>query len=808
MAAIFGRFSRRSQAILEESQRLAEKLGRPVASDTILLAILTQPGTPAAELLKQSGLEFEHLFEQLVPSETTGESETSPEVALLLEEALKLAARFRATEVEVEHVLAIIARNTALTGHKALVQANVDPARLLNRLTEWLFSLSVFSGQTDSATRERQEQGQEQRSELEKYTIDLTELAATRELDPVIGREKELDQLIAILLRRRKNNPLLLGDPGVGKTALVDGLAMRIAKQEVPRALIGKRVLLLDLSLVVAGTMYRGQFEERLKAIVQEIQDDGETILFIDEVHTLSGTGSAEGGFDAATILKPALARGELSLIGATTFDDYRTHVMKDKALDRRFQVLEVREPQPKDALRMLKGIRKELERHHAVKITDAALQAATDLSTRYIHDRFLPDKAIDILDEASTQHAPLFVKDQPLSRIQEELILVSEQKIAAIERAESDDEYALAKALAEQETQLLKEIRRLKKEQERTAILPEVTAAHVAGVVSQRTGIPLRDIEQSLQPVDFGKVQAILRENILGQHAATDAISQALLRGQLGLNPEHKPMGAFLLVGPTGTGKTETARVLAREVFGDQNALIKVDMSEYMERHSVSNLIGAPAGYVGFEQGGSLTEKVRRQPYAVVLFDEVEKAHPDVFNLLLQLLEDGYLTDNRGAKISFAHTLVLMTSNIGMQEFAKAARIGFERGSTDDTAGELRHAIDKELKSFFRPELLGRLSGVLYYQPLTREAIRALFTRRFAMLKQQLKKRKLNLQIPAPVLSWAVGKYVPESGARSIESLFLTSIEPAIIEAHAAHPAATTLALSIQDTHLHVRPA
>lgn len=805
MAAIFGRFSRRSQAVLEESQRIAERLSRPVQSDTVLLGILAEAHTPAADLLKDAGITYEELFNQLIPSEEGDPSAESAEVPLILEEAIKLAARFRFAYVEVEHLLYVIARDDRLSGNRALKRAGIEPTQLIGRLSEWLLSVAVLNNSQGQGGGEPQQAAERQqpaeRTELEKYTVDLTDLASTGDLDPVVGRENELDQVVQVLLRRRKNNPLLLGEPGVGKTAIVDALAQRIVDRQVPKALIGKRILMLDLSLVVAGTMYRGQFEERLKAILQEVLEDGDTILFIDELHTLSGTGSAEGGFDAANILKPALARGEISVIGATTYEEYRKHILKDKALDRRFQVVDVREPSTKDALKMLKGIRKELERHHRVRVTDEALRAAVELSTRYIHDRYLPDKAIDVLDEAATVHAEPYVEDAELSRLQQEINLVSQQKIEAVERAQSDDEYEYAKALSEKETQLLQELQNAKRAKGKLSGAPQVTAHHVALIVSKRTNIPVADVEHSLEPVDFARVQQILKKHVLGQDEATGRIGQALLRSQLGLQPEGKPIGSFLLVGPTGTGKTETARVLAREVFGDANALIKVDMSEYMERHSISNLIGAPAGYVGFEQGGSLTEQVRRRPYAVILFDEVEKAHPDVFNLLLQILEDGTLTDNTGNRVSFEHTLILMTSNIGMRSFTQAARVGFgvDKGDTEELHGHIK----KEIDEFFRPELLGRLSGVLYYRPLSREIVKKLVQRRFALLKANLKKHGLELTVEPSALAWAVEQFAPEAGARSIDTLFLHTIEPAIIGHMSTSATGAKLVLSAPDNQL-----
>ncbi len=811
MAAIFGRFSRHSQAVLEEAQRHAERLGRPVQTDILLLSILSQPGNPATELLKSIGATYTRLFEQLPPFFDVSIPGQTQEMHVVLEESIKLAGKFRFTFVEVEHILYVIARDERLLGNMLLRKAGIDPNLIVARLSEWLFSVSLLAQQQNQEQTENRMERAADRVEIEKYTVDLTEAAEDGELDPVIGREKEIEEMIRILLRRRKNNPLLLGEPGVGKTALVDALAQRIVNKKVPKALIGKRVLTLDLSLVVAGTMYRGQFEERLKAIVQEIQNQGDCIMFIDEIHTLSGTGSAEGGFDAANILKPALARGEISLIGATTHEEYRKHILKDKALDRRFQTLTVDEPSSREAVLMLKGIRRELEAHHQVRIPDEVLVSAVDLSTRYIHDRYLPDKAIDLIDEASALHSEPYIENLELKRLQEEVARISTEKAEAVESAITDSEYQYAKSLSEKETQLMQQLQQLKRSIVKEKRSVEVRIVDVSTVVAGRTGIPLTDIMQTLEPLDIQRVQHTLNKFILGQEEAVASISKSLLRSRLGLAPEKKPIGSFLLVGPTGVGKTETARILAKEVFGDSKALIKVDMSEYMERHTVSNLIGAPAGYVGYDQGGSLTEQVRRRPYAVVLFDEVEKAHPDVFNILLQILEDGILTDNTGKSVSFEHTLILMTSNIGMRSFNTAARIGFNHihGDTDQAqhSKELDSHIQKELKEFFRPELLGRLSGTLFYKPLDKTVVKKLILRHLTALRQKLKGKGYSIVTTPMFIQWMTDHYDPDSGARSIDKLFLHQVEPVLIEEIATNSTEKSLELNISNDTVTIKP-
>lgn len=817
MATIFGRFSRHSQSVLEEAQKIAQRLNRPLQTDMVLLSILSQSSSSAAQLLENVGATYTRVYDELLPVPNVVEGSLpgqTQEMQLLLEESIKLASRFRFALVETEHLLYTIARDDRFLGHMTIRKLDIDPVQIVNRLSEWLFSIAMLSQPNqpplDSAAP-NERGGDKERVELEKYTIDVTDAARNGELDPVIGREKEIEQMIQILLRRRKNNPLLLGEPGVGKTALVDALAERIVRKAVPKALVNKRILTLDLSLVVAGTMYRGQFEERLKSIIQEVQLLGNCILFVDEMHTLSGTGSAEGGFDAANILKPALARGEISLIGATTYEEYRKHIVKDKALDRRFQTIVVNEPSRSEAIQMLRGVKHELEHHHEVIITDDAIRSAVELSERYIHDRFLPDKAIDILDEAATYHAEEYSEDTHLSRLQQEIALVSTQKSEIVERATNQEDWDYAKALSEKETQLLQELQTLQRELKKNRIASVVTEFHVSRVIAQRTGIPLSDIQQTLEPVNVKRVQETLEKHLLGQDEAIKRISQALMRSQLGLQPLKKPIGSFLLVGPTGVGKTETARILAKQVFGDSRALIKIDMSEYMERHNVSNLIGAPAGYVGFDQGGSLTEQMRRRPYSVVLFDEVEKAHPDVFNLLLQILEDGVLTDNTGKSVSFEHALIIMTSNIGMASFNQVARIGFaEKDGTKEEEekariAELQEHIQRELNDYFRPEMLGRISATIFYNPLTPKVVKKLFLRRLKEFQDKLKRRSIKLEHTPAFLNWLTEQYNIEAGARSIDKVFLYQVEPMVIDELVAKPENKLIHLGIKDGTLEV---
>jgi ATP-dependent Clp protease ATP-binding subunit ClpC len=810
MAAIFGRFSQGSEALLVEAQTIANQLKRPMRSDIILVAILSGSHSLSSNLLTSVGLNKAKLVELITSEPVSPESGPlipSQEMQHMLEESIKLASRFHFATVEVEHILFVIAKEEKLSGHLILRAAGADPKMIVTRLTEWLFSVAMMN-QTpkDPDMDSRGERGE--RVDLDRFVFNVTEAAAKGELDPVVGREAEVEQLIHILLRRRKNNPLLVGEPGVGKTALVDALAGRIVKKTVPRALVGKQVLTLDLGLVVAGTMYRGQFEERLKGIIQEVQSLGNCILFIDEIHTLSGTGSAEGGFDAANILKPALARGEITLIGATTHDEYRKHILKDKALDRRFQTITITEPTRKEAITMLKGIKRELEEHHVVTITEGAIKSAVELSERYIHDRFLPDKAIDVLDQAAALHAEEYQEDNDQAKLQHEIAIVASQK----SEAALQGEYDLAKALMEKENQLLHTLQRMEKAKTKGRVSKIVTEEEVSLVVSKRTGIPINEIRTTLQPLNLERVKTILSQHILGQDEAVRRISQTLMRSQIGLQPEGKPLGSFLLVGPTGVGKTETARILAKEVYGDAKALIKIDMSEFMERHTVSNLVGAPAGYVGYEQGGSLTEQVRRRPYSVILFDEVEKAHPDVFHILLQILEDGNLTDNTGSTISFRHTFIIMTSNIGMETFNQVARIGFavDEGDIKEEKHkqELQDHIKKQIQEFFRPELLGRLSGVIHYDPLNKAVVKKLFENRLKQFKKAVKSRGITIKTSTKLMNWLVDQYDPEAGARSVDRVFLQHVEPALVEALVSSPEVLSFSTDIKDDTVIVTPA
>ncbi len=619
---------------------------------------------------------------------------------------------------------------------------------------------------------------------LEKYGRDLTALAQSGQLDPVIGRETEIQRLMQILIRRTKNNPVLIGEPGVGKSSVVEGLAQRIVERRVPEMLLGKQVVSLDLSSMVAGSKYRGEFEERLKNTMQEIRERGNIILFIDEMHTLVGAGSAEGSLDAANILKPALARGEMQCIGATTLDEYRKHIEKDAALERRFQPVQVGEPTAEEALAILTGLRSRYEAHHQVQITDAALESAVHLADRYIADRFLPDKAIDLMDEACSRVRIEGYQDVPdLHSKEQELEAILSSKREAIER----QDYEVAASLRDQERCLRME---LDKRREAIRIQKEgarkvVTEEDIAAVVSGWTGIPVTKMTQS--EIDrLLKLEEVLHQRIIGQEEAIGAVSRAIRRARAGLQDPKRPIGSFIFLGPTGVGKTELCRALGEAMFGDENAVIRVDMSEYMEKHTVSRMVGSPPGYVGHEEGGQLTEAVRRKPYAVVLLDEVEKAHSDVFNILLQILEDGRLTDSMGRVVSFKNTIIVMTSNAGAHDIAAGKSLGFgaRPGESVPSYASLKDRVMKAVKDVFRPEFINRVDEMIVFHPLDEDNIRDIAGMMLRQVASRLTERNITLTWDASVAAkLAQDGYDPKFGARPLRRMIQRTVEDMLSE-------------------------
>ena len=619
---------------------------------------------------------------------------------------------------------------------------------------------------------------------LDKYSRDFTKMAAESKFDPIVGRDKEIERVIQILSRRTKNNPCLVGDPGVGKSAIVEGLAQEIYEGNVPSTLKDKRIVSLDLSSMIAGSKYRGEFEERIKKVIDEVRDAGNVILFIDEIHTIIGAGGAEGAIDASNILKPSLARGELQLIGATTLEEYRKYIEKDAALERRFQQVMVNEPSEEEAVAMLKGLRDKYEAHHKVKITDGAIEAAVKMSSRYITDRFLPDKAIDLMDEAASKvrlksyTAPTNVKE-----LEDRIASLEKEKEAAIKT----EDFEKAAKVKKEQTELKKQLDDAKKEwdEKNTKTEQVVTEEEIADVVSKWTGVPVQSIRQE-ESERLINLEKILHERVIGQDEAVSAVAKAIRRGRVGLKDPKRPIGSFLFLGPTGVGKTELSKALAEALFGDEDAMIRIDMSEYMEKHTVSKMIGSPPGYVGYEEGGQLTEKIRRKPYSVVLFDEIEKASPDVFNIMLQILDDGHITDGQGRKVDFKNTVIIMTSNAGAKSIISPKKLGFTTDNSEERSYEaMKETVMEEVKHLFKPEFINRIDDIIVFHPLNEENIKEIVK---LMTKEIVKRVKENMDIDISFTDEAIALiakegYDPAYGARPLRRELQSKVEDRFAE-------------------------
>ncbi|MFO7247651.1 MAG: ATP-dependent Clp protease ATP-binding subunit [Bacillota bacterium] len=781
---MFGRFTERAQKVLALAQEEAIRLGHSsIGTEHILLGLVREGEGIAAKALLGLGLDLEKIRDEVESLIGKGAEQPTtlnytPRAKKVIELSMDEARKLGHTYVGTEHILLGLIREGEGIAARVLNNLGVSLNKARQQVLQLLGSSEAVSSHAHGGG------SHVSTPTLDSLARDLTAIAREGGLDPVIGREKEIERVIQVLSRRTKNNPVLIGEPGVGKTAIAEGLAQRIVNNEVPETLRDKRVMSLDMGTVVAGTKYRGEFEDRLKKIMDEIRQAGNIILFIDELHTLIGAGGAEGAIDASNILKPALARGELQCIGATTLDEYRKYIEKDPALERRFQPIMVDEPTPEETIKILEGLRDRYEAHHRVKITDAALEAAVKLSDRYITDRFLPDKAIDLIDEAASKvRLASYTVPPNLKELEQKLEEIRKEKEAAVQ----SQEFEKAAALRDKEQKVREELERLRREwkEKQGQTDSEVTAEDIAEIVSNWTGIPVSKLAEE-ETERLLKLEEILHERVIGQDEAVKAVARAIRRARAGLKDPKRPIGSFIFLGPTGVGKTELARALAEALFGDENAMIRIDMSEYMEKHSTSRLIGAPPGYVGYEEGGQLTEKVRRKPYSVVLLDEIEKAHPEVFNILLQVLEDGRLTDGKGRTVDFRNTVIIMTSNVGADLIRKGSSLGFTvPADADQREFEgMKEKVMNELKRTFRPEFLNRIDEVIVFHPLKEEHI----VRIVSLMAEQLRKRLLEQGIDFVLTDKAKQKiakegFDPQYGARPLRRAIQRYIEDRLSE-------------------------
>ena len=800
---MFERFTEKAIKVIMVAQEEARRLGHNfVGTEQILLGLIGEATGVAAKVLKSMGVTLKDARVEVekVIGRGSGfvavEIPFTPRAKRVLELSLEEARQLGHNYIGTEHLLLGLIREGEGVAARVLENLGVDLAKVRTQVIRML-------GETAEVTSGGGK-GSNKTPTLDEFGSNLTQLAGNGKLDPVVGRQQEIDRVIQILVRRTKNNPVLVGEPGVGKTAIAEGLAQRIASGEIPGILEGKRVLTLDIGLLVAGTKYRGEFEERLKKIMEEIRGAGNVILVIDEVHTLIGAGAAEGAIDAANILKPALARGELQCIGATTLDEYRKHIERDAALERRFQPVTVGEPSVADTITILYGLRERYEQHHNLKITDEALAAAANLGDRYISDRYLPDKAIDLIDEAGSRVRLLNSKLPTAAR---ELDRQLRQVLTQKDEAVRDQDFAKAGQLRDQEVELKQQIRDIiqgsRNQTESSATAedgtgnvepsfgadgsPLVTEEDIAAIVASWTGVPVQKLTEK-ESVKLLNIEDTLHQRLIGQDEAVKAVAKAIRRARVGLKNPSRPIASFIFSGPTGVGKTELTKALATYFFGSEEAMIRMDMSEYMERHTVSKLIGSPPGYVGFNEGGQLTEAVRRRPYTVILFDEIEKAHPDIFNLLLQLLEDGHLTDSKGRKVNFKNTLVIMTSNIGSKVIEKGGGgLGFEFSEDNEEEARytrIRSLVNEEFKNYFRPEFLNRLDEVIVFRQLTKAEVKQIASIMLKEVFARMGEKDITLSVTEAFQDRLVEEgYNPSYGARPLRRAVMRLLEDSLAE-------------------------
>lgn len=776
-------FTEKAREAITRAQQYAVRLGHNyVGTEHILLGLSGVRDSVAAKAIEAQGVSEQSIIEkieELVGTNNSGgyyPQDFTPRSKRVIDMSVQEAIKMGTGYVGTEHILLALMQEQDSVAVRILESLGVNGQKLYEDIMNMLGeggSSSGGTGDSKSAT-----------PTLDKFSRDFTKMAAESKFDPIVGRDKEIERVIQILSRRTKNNPCLVGDPGVGKSAIVEGLAQEIYNGNVPSTLKDRRIVSLDLSSMVAGSKYRGEFEERIKKVIDEVKAAGNVILFIDEIHTIIGAGGAEGAIDASNILKPSLARGEIQLIGATTIEEYRKYIEKDAALERRFQQVMVNEPSEEEAVLMLKGLRDKYEAHHKVKITDGAIEAAVKMSSRYISDRYLPDKAIDLMDEAASKvRLKSYTAPSNVKELEDKIAYLEKEKEEAIKT----EEFEKAAKVKKEQAELKEQLENAKKEWDEKNTKQEqvVTEEEIAEIVSKWTGVPVQSLKQE-ESERLINLEKILHERVIGQEEAVSAVAKAIRRGRVGLKDPKRPIGSFLFLGPTGVGKTELSKALAEALFGDENAMIRIDMSEYMEKHTVSKMIGSPPGYVGYDEGGQLTEKIRRKPYSVVLFDEIEKASPDVFNIMLQILDDGHITDGQGRKVDFKNTVIIMTSNAGAKNIIAPKRLGFNTDSGEEKSySAMKDTVMAEVKHIFKPEFINRIDDIIVFHPLNEENVKEIVK---LMAKEIVKRVKENMDIDINFTDEAVTLiakegFDPAYGARPLRRELQSKVEDRFAE-------------------------
>lgn len=784
------RFTENARDAINSATDTAYRLSHNyIGTEHLLIGLLRVDGV-ASKVLEANGVDEEKVLElvnQLIAPNTTvntlGSNGFTGRAKNIIEQSGREARRMNASLIGTEHILIALIKESDCIAVRLLNTLGINIQKLyMDTLAST--GVDINAAKSEYAMSKGKNKGKSQTPTLDQYSRNLTDYAKEGKLDPVIGREVEIQRVIQILSRRTKNNPCLVGEPGVGKTAIAEGLAQKIVDGDVPDTIKDKRVVTLDLSGMVAGSKYRGEFEERIKKVISEVMYDGNVLLFIDELHTIIGAGGAEGAIDASNILKPSLARGELQLIGATTRNEYRKYIEKDAALERRFQPVVVEEPSEEEAIKILKGLRTSYEAHHNVEILDEAIVAAVKLSSRYINDRYLPDKAIDVIDEAASKvRLSTYIASPKIKEMEEKIVALEEEKELAIK----EEAFEKAGAIKKQQDKLRDNVSKLKiqEEKDREERKLIVSENEIADIISGWTKIPVQKLEEG-ESERLLKLEGILHERVVGQKEAVSAVAKAIRRGRVGLKDPNRPIGSFLFLGPTGVGKTELSKTLAEAMFGNENAMIRVDMSEYMEKHSVSKMIGSPPGYVGYDEGGQLSEKVRQNPYSVILFDEIEKAHPDVFNILLQVLDDGHITDAQGRKVSFKNTIIIMTSNAGASSIIEPKKLGFST-VTDESADykRMKDGVMEEVKRIFKPEFINRIDEIIVFHALSKDDIKKIVTiMSGSIIKRCKQQMDITLKITDEALNYLSEKgYDNKYGARPLRRAIQTHIEDMLAE-------------------------